>query len=186
MSQLAILKAVRDQLRLPVNGGGLGYAAPQCEVQFNGQPPPNCGEVFVAVHPGGWRAEEVEGLAEEFGVAVTVTVRVGKAPLDRMGPNALVGPTGEALTQRLEAIRALLHMDKGAYPVLALANATIGSGANGFVEPLRFLDGGTPQECGPDWFSTDWDGGGRLPPVGIAQTLTFGRAKRYQTVENEQ
>jgi len=180
VSQRALLLAVRDHLRQE-----LSLATGQCEVQFDGQPPPVCSELFVAVHPGDWANEPVEGLLEVYGVEVTVTIRVARVPQHALGPNALVGPSGESLDNWLEKIRAVLHLDKGVYPVLTKANALIGSGENGFIEPLRFQSGGRPQPRGPDWFSADTDLSSRLPPVGLSQTLIFGGARRVQVIEEQ-
>lgn len=181
MSQRALLLAVRDYLR-----NNVPLALAECQVQFSAAPPPNCGERFVAVHQGYWRGiEPLEGLQEEYGISVTVTMRAAKVPKDELGANLLVGPTGKSLDELLERIRALLHKDKGPYPVLALANTTIGAGANGFVEPLVFRDGGQCQEKGPSWFSASANQATGAAVCGLAQTLTFGGAKRYQTVESE-
>ena len=182
MSQRALLLAVRDYLR-----SELEYTDSQCEVTFDGQPPAVAGERFVAIHAGSWTGdEETEGLEEEYGIEVTVSVKAGRVPRDRIGTNLLVGPTGESLDNHLEDIRAALHLDKGAYPVLALANATIGASENGFVVPLRFRDGGKPTEKDHAWFGVaPPDVKGLLPPAGIAQTLTFGGAKRVQVVEEQ-
>lgn len=196
MSQRALLLAVRDRLRDAPANGGLGFVAAECEVMFDGQPPPICGERFSAIWPGEWTGHYVEGADEMLGVNVTVTLRVGKVPRDRMGVNALVGPTGQNLDQLLESIRAKLHMDPGPrtatdarnYPVLTMANAYITAllgPNNGFVEPLQFQNGGRPEPKGPEWFEAASDVEGATPPVGIAQTLSFGGARRLQTIESE-
>lgn len=183
MSQLALLKAVRDVLRQAAPNG-LGLANAQCEVMFDGQPTPGCGELFVAVHPGAWMATDIEGLDEEFDVDITVTVRVAKVPRDEMGVNALVGPTGKSLDEWLEKIRALLHLDSFADQVLNKANTTIGGTANGFVEPPRFRRGSFPEPKGPEWFSAETHQS-NLPPVGLAQTVSLGGARRVQRIESE-
>lgn len=198
MSQRCLLLAVRDRLRQSPTDGGLGLPAAFCEVMFDGQPPPSmAGEYWVSVHEGPCSVEDVEGLSEIIGVNVTVTVRTGKVPQDRMGINALVGPTGQSLDELLEKIKAALHKDPGPrsatddseYPVLALANAYIDrflGASNAFVEPLVLQDLGRSEPKGPDWFSCDYDGSdGRLPPVGLARTLTFGGAKRVQVIEEQ-
>lgn len=176
MSQRALLIAVRDHLKDEVVG--LGLAGTQCEVQFDGQPPPMCGELFVAVHASDWSCSENESLEEVYGVNVTVTIRVAKVPLDRMGPNALVGPAGKSLDDWLEKIRVSLHSN---YDVMSRANTAITTAANGFVEPLRFRGAGRPEPKAPDWFSSE---DSASVAVGLAQTLRFGDAKRVQTIES--
>lgn len=185
MSQRALLLAVRNVLRLQPPAG-LGLANGQCEVMFDGQPPPNCGELFAAVHPGDWQATDVEGIDERYGFDITVTVRVGKVPRDEIGLNALVGPTGKSLDDWLEKIRALLHLDNQADQVLSSANMIIGAGANGFVEPPRFRGASLPEPRGPEWFLAEAHSHGPMPPVGLSQTLTFGGARRVQRMESEE
>lgn len=192
MSQRALLLAVRDRLRQPIADGGLAYLAQQCEVMPDGMPPPNAGEFFVAIHEGEWTYTDIEGLDEIMGVEVTVTMRAAKVPKDRLGTNLLVGPTGKSLYDQLEKIRAKLHMDPGPrsasdpshYPVLALANATIGAGENGFMEPLRFRGpAGKTREVYADWFGAE-----NTPdssPLGLVRTLIFGGARRVQRIEEQ-
>lgn len=182
MSQRAILLAVRDHLRAELQLSDL-----QCQVMFDGQPPPACGEVFVSVHPGSWSGNRGDGdLDESLGVLVTATKRTTYAPADRV-VSPLAGPEFEALDRLLERLRAKLHKDPPAtgssthYPVLALANATIGATANGFIEPLVFRDGGRPEPKGAEWFSAEPGTG----VCGLAQTLVFDGARRVQTVESQ-
>src|SRR5690348_12331744 len=78
----------RDILRAPANQtppelSGLGLTAAQCDVNFDGQPTPVCGELFVCIFPGSWVATDVEGLDEIYGISITVTVRMSLLPSDR-------------------------------------------------------------------------------------------------------
>lgn len=125
-----------------------------------------------------------EALEETFGVQITVTVKLGQVPRDRIGTNAYLGPAGESLDDELRAIVALLHHDKGAYPVLAAANVILGASVNGFIEPLRFTSGGSPQQVGPDWFSAVTTKSTQAV-AGLSQTLQFGMAKRIQNIEEQ-
>ena len=178
MSQLALLKAVRDVLR----AAPVSYANAQCEVMFDGQPPPNAPEKFIAVHPGNWSATDFDSLDERYAVDITVTVRVGKVPRDQMGLNALVGPTGASLDRELELIRKTIH---SSYTVLTNANTIITAAADGFVEPLRFRNASAPQPRGPEWFHAYSQNEEPIqPPMGLSQTLSFGEARRVQTIES--
>lgn len=191
----ALLLAVRDRLKQGLADGGLAYTAAECEVMFDGQPPPRCGELFVAIHEGYWLPgppdEDDGSLTELCGVDVTVTVRTGKVPFDRLGTDAYCGPAGQSLEERCRAIIAKLHKDPGPraagnpahYPVLATANATIGAGENGFIEPLVFIKPGKVTPRGPAWFSSDLPDG--QAPSGLSLTLHFGGAKRVQVVEEQ-
>lgn len=181
MSQRALLLAVRDHLRKEFQWSEL-----ECAITYDGQPHPMCGDFFVAVYAGVWTSARIEGRDDTFGVQVTVSRRVTAWPADRVDV-PLAGPDGEALDKLLDSIAAKLHGDPPAagssshYPVLALANATIGSAANGFVEPLWLLDGGRPEPKGADWFHADPE----RDVCGLAQTLTLGGARRVQTAESQ-
>lgn len=183
MSQRALLLAVVDVLQAAAPNG-LALPTAQCQVMTDGQPPPACGELFVAVHPGEWTTDDVEGLKERFGFEITVTVRVAKVPRDELGINALVGPTGKSLDDWLEKIRAHLHLDSVSDQIINTANTTIGAANNGFVEPPRFRGCGRPEIRGPDWFSAE-PYHGATAPVGLSQTLRFSDAVRVQRIESE-
>jgi len=67
----AILFTVRDGIRTD-----LGYDARTCEIMDSGQPPPRCGDVFLAVHPAGSRNDMIGALNEYLAFSVTLTMRV--------------------------------------------------------------------------------------------------------------
>lgn len=178
MSLEALLIAARDRLRRRL---GLDPAA--CEVTFDGRPFPHAGELFVAVHEGEWRADESVGAAdlslpEAFGVEVTVTVRCGAAPFDRIGTEVLAAARRGLLAVCRQAAVAL-HMS---YEVIEAANAELGTGANGLYHPLVFRDGGRATPRGPDWFGAR--GTKANPPCGLSRTLAFGGAQRAQRLES--
>src|ERR1700722_15885650 len=113
MSQRILAEAVRDPLPLPPGPGtvsdGLGFKTTECEVMFDGQPPPACGEVFVAIHEGEWAnsATYDEGREDFIGIEITVTRRTGFVPYDR----AVVALSDEAraLEKQCELIVAKVH-----------------------------------------------------------------------------
>ena len=78
----AILFTVRDGIRTD-----LGYDARTCEIMDSGQPPPRCGDVFLAVHPAGSRNDMIGALNEYLAFSVTLTMRV-VVPLDRVIPRS--------------------------------------------------------------------------------------------------
>lgn len=187
MSQRALMLAVRDQLRKPKDLGGCNLAPNECEVQFDGMPPPSCGGRYVAIHEGDWRGNPGEGdLDESFGVDVTFTFRV-MGPKDRIGPNLLVGPLGESLDEAMREVLVRIHMDppipsgSSGDLVRGMANAIIGTGRNGFVQVLRFRDADKSRQVGPEWFSAE---GSANPPSGIVRTLHFVDARRVQSIVN--
>ncbi len=193
MSQGALCKAVRDQLQEL-----FGMDADSCEVRPSGRPKASAGETFIAVHPGGWRlvVDGDVGLVEEFGCKVTVSRRFGYTPDDRTGTELWLGDDAEyegiepMLRQILIALTSKLATGTDtppAYLVLIAANAYIGlqnppTYAGGFITPLKLLDGGTPEEKGPEWFCASRSEGedGAQFECGISQTMTFTGAQRGQ------
>lgn len=178
MSQGILCTAVVTRLQ-----SVLSLSSTSVEFMFDGQPPPMCGEEFFAVWPGAWRPNDIEGLDEEFGVNVTLTRRARFAPKDRRATEIWTKLT-TGMDARLRQIIAAIHLDKGSDAILNAANTLLGGSVNGFVEPLKFRDGGRPEIKGPDWFSADNEGGGGLMNAGVAQTLMFGGARRIQTIES--
>ena len=152
MSQMALLLAVRDQLR---ETAPLELRREECEVTHDGSPLPIAGERFAAVWPGYWRDAGSNGtsLSEEYGVNVTVSFRLPRVPLDRVGPE-LLAKANTGLLALCEKIRAVIHMDPQdslVVGVLPRANQLINATEeNGFLLPLQFLDGGRA-EVRPGW-----------------------------------
>lgn len=195
MSQWALLMGCRDILRAPKapqQSGltGLGLSNLQCDINFDGQPVPACGELFVCIFPGAWMVSDAEGLDESFDINITVTVRMSVLPSDRqtaVTPLSSLG--GKAMAQKLEEIRALLHLDNVQDQWLQRANFYLGAleGAGGaFVEPPRLRGIAAPQAQGPEWFSAERDVAGQILPCGLSQTMTFGGARRVQRIEGEE
>lgn len=176
MSVEALLDAVRDRIR-----NACRYADDQCDVQPDGSPPPDAGEVYVSVHPQGFRNEDdyAHALNEVVEIGVTLTMRAAWLPVDRQG-NQMVAKASTGLYARAEAIRAAVHMD---YVSMNAANTTIGASENGFVEPLKFRSCSAPQLKGPDWFNAEGQGGD--PAAGWAVELQFGGARRVQVIEEQ-
>lgn len=151
------------------------YTRATCSRTFDAQPPPACGQVFVAVWFDGRRTSEGRtALNETFGVNVTVTMRVHQ-PYDRLVQHR------DDLEVRANAIRALLHADNYDYRISRAANVLAGfdqtpSQRVGFCESLTFEGMDAVQLVGGNWFHAPPD---KLE-VGLAQTLRFGKARRIQ------
>lgn len=175
--------AVRDDLRtyLPANTSSL-FPIPQdqIEVTFDGRPLPAQAEVFVAIWPAGWSNQYDEGIEEILGCNITVSIKGGKVPLDRWGPEMMV-KAAAGLDFVLEKVRARVHSN---YVIMNAANTTINSSlgtSNGFIRPLYFRDGGSPMPKPGSW----WTGRGKEPFAGLAQTQRYGDAQRDQTIESQ-
>lgn len=169
MSRKALLLAVRDEL-----WEQFGWTQKECQVAFNGQPPPRAGKVFVAVHRGPRQSVSDLSLEEDYTVYVTVTARVNE-PYDRIGTDLMEKAT-EGVDDLCDRIRALLHMKD---TVLDRANEALGVTVNGFCEPLMFLGDEEPQLVGGAWFHAD----PAATEIGVAVRLRFGKAKRIQYCE---
>jgi hypothetical protein len=180
----AILYAYRDAIRL----AGFGYAdAGLCEIMSDGHPPPRCGNIFVAVHPGMSTNNAMRNLDEYFGFSFTLTERVS-VPLDRVGDQMLAsklarkrGKNNPSFTSRIEQLRSWGHMnwDTGLYN----ANVNLSnwrpdetSPVYGFVEVAHFVSAEQPQLVGPDWFSATPQSGS----VGLKAEIRFDGARRMQ------
>ena len=140
------------------------------------------GEVYVAVWCPSWTNQSKEGLVEEYGLNVTVSRRAPVKPDDRYQDLLTAWPTG--LWALCEAIRACLHLNynvvDGANTYLnnAIRNMTGGqqTAANGFVEPLYLVDGGTVQKQGGSWFQSNQ----KERTAALVQTMRFAPSVRPQ------
>jgi lysophospholipase L1-like esterase len=186
MSQSALAQAARDILQ-----AAFGWSAQVCQLQFDGKPPPIAGELFIAVHPGRWAGIDCEGLGEAIDFQVTVTKRASFAPDDEGMMQVWAAPA-VGVDAICRAIIAKLHLDVSGDALIAAANAYIvaqnfGSPVNGFTVCPRFRDGGNPIDRGAEWFSAEGDMAvGKFANAGISQTISFGPAERYQTIESMQ
>ncbi len=182
MSQRSYMLAIRDHLQ-----NLFGLDGDSIDVQFDAAPEPIAGQLAISVHPGTWTGQSGDyDLDETFSVSVTVSMRLGAVPQDRWGTDVLdLAITG--LEATLRQINAAIHKS---YFVMNMANSVY-LGLNTlpslgiFCEPLQFVDGGRPELKGPDWFgSADYQSehGEIWARSGVAQTLTFSRARRIQKV----
>ena len=163
-----------------------------CDIMFDGQPKPGCGEQFIAIHEGDWGAGSHgdADLEEVFGVSVTLTRRVTYAPQDQRGTEVLqkiVTGMNAVLRQLLVLLHrnwAMLTDLTNANSANAIINAEAGAARAGFYCPLSFTGASQVMEKGNDWFCA-WDPDIReqhpaMP--GLARSLFFGGAKRCQGI----
>jgi len=191
MSAVALAQAVRDVIQARIQINGKNPDATVCEVGLSGMPKPGSGQVYIAVHLGGW--QPVSGdydLEEEYTVRVTVTVRLGSTPTDRHGLAVWVAATA-GLDAICRAIVQALHQNQ---QVRLFANSgksySIGdsgpSTPDGFYTTVQFTGAEPPQPQRASWFlageSPDPDNAAELALSGVSQTLSFGKARRCQTV----
>lgn len=181
----ALLYAVRDVIR----GSGQGYGPRECEIMGSGEPPPRCGNIFVAIVGGDITNEAVENLDEYHALAITLTMRTQQIPLDRVGDQLLALRTAKqnGFNARARKLKSLLNknwqVNQKANQYLVELLAEEQDQIYGFSEPLIFQRGDTPHFVGPDWFgAAPPENPGAMGEVGIVSQLSFGRARRLQPV----
>ena len=184
----ALSYAVRDGIR----AAGMNYGKAECEIMDDGQPPPRCGNWFVAVHgfksrPG--RANE-RNLDELIDFSVTLTGRV-TVPIDRIGDQLIARnlervplAQRQGFNAKVEQLRAFLHMNwritvlQGQNP--NSANDNISAWATGtvygFVEPARYQGAELPKLVGADWMGAEPGS----EDFALKSELKFAGAKRFQ------
>lgn len=196
MSRRALILATRAQLKIapasPAQSGGLGLTQTEVEDMFDGEPPPRCGKRFFSVHRGGRTNSARHSLDEEYTFYVTITLRVNE-PFDKIGVSLLsqFQTAKNGLDVLADQVRSVIHMS---YPIMNAANATILADVStqtvppatvyGFSEPPVFMGDDDPRRVGASWFNASVEDAN--PPIGIAQTLRFGHARRLQPLTNIQ
>lgn len=179
MSQSALMRATKAILQ-----SSLSLNDTKCDMMSEGMPPANCGQEFIAIHEGEWRADEADfdyGLTEYFGVKVTITHKIGHVPIEKVSSREIYAASS-SLESRARQIIAIIHMEYE--DLMNEANALIPNDEMGFCEPLRYLGAdGPPRLVGSSWFSAAMTQGGR-EDVGVIRTLNFGRAKRVQDISS--
>lgn len=173
----AILNAFVDQ----IVAARIGYGrTQQVDIRADGKPPPNCGDVFVAVHQGATRNSSLNNLDEYYDLSVTLTMRV-TIPFDRLGDQLLARKLAKKIgfNRRAERLRNLLNM---AWETLQTANNYLvdlnpdAQTIYGFVEPPHYTGMEIPQFVGEDWFDAEPDSGN----TGLKSELRFADARRMQ------
>jgi hypothetical protein len=174
----ALLIAVQQD----VLGGGFNYDKRSCLIMPDGQPPPGCGDVFVAVHPGGTDGDMMNALDQYLGFSLTLTMRV-KEPPDRVGDQLLARNVARRVgfNARAHQLGIFLHMNWG---VLQDANNVLVSLAGdvmtveGFCEPAQWASMEVPTLVGGEWFGASPDS----EDVGLKAELQFERCRRLQAI----
>ena len=183
----ALLYAIRNSIR----AAGFSYGTAECEIGADGKPPPRAGNVFVSVHDGTSRSVADNQLYELYGFSVTLTMRLGRVPLDAVGDqliarNVARAPLGnrEGFNAKVDQLRGFLHMNwritvlTGQTP--ASANDNLSAWATGtvygFIEPARYRGPDKIQEVGAEWFGADPDS----DDFGVKAEIRFDGAKRMQ------
>lgn len=179
MSIAAVTKAVRDAIQTEFEVG-----PESCEVGFDGQPKPACGEKYWAVHPLSWQGlpDEDWALGEEYQVGVTLTFRMGVAPKDRWGLAVWLADNGME-----DFVRRTITLIHHSQTIRVAAGVYITGGASGkILTPLQLLRIENPKPQGPQWFSAEpvdlTQQKYTVADCGVSQTMVFGRCQRVQSI----
>lgn len=177
MSLSALLIAVRNKLRVHLED----YVPDNMiHVMPDGRPSPNCGQRFVAVYGSSWspRSEDADmniGVAEEYGVVCTLSVRSPVVPQDDIGDELYVHQS-QGMETICRKIREAIHQQ---YDVVNDAN-TMTIENHGILEYLRWKGtDASPRPVGPEWFYAldspgvdSWE----YAQSGLAMDVRFGDA----------
>lgn len=212
MSMAALLNATKAYIQTTILSltPGVDSADIYCDVTEEGQPKPNSGQLFYGLVGRSITNDSDASLDEYYAFDVTITLRTGYVPDDRIGNQliiaALAGGTSDppggiwALTELLRAgwrqasNTGGLHMN---YQILSLAGGTPWTSAggyvpqsyslpntvNGFIEPAKFKSATYLGAKDPDWFHAVVDPNAD-PIAGVAVKLSFERARRKQVIES--
>ena len=177
----ALAAAIIAQLRDTVLNGGLALTTKDSGyTPVGGMPPAMCGERYVGVRIGARATSRVHaGLAEEYTAIVTVTMRTGRAPHDRLGAGLMELANG--FDDLVDDVRACLNADMLDARVINRANAIIAGAGGPFVTGMEFLGDDDPFVVAGDWFHAE-----SAQPCGVVQHLRFGRVSRLQSYVSSQ
>jgi len=183
----ALLYAVRDGIRK----AGLNYGYTECEIMEDGQPPPRCGNWFVAIHDGVSKSTADNQLFELYDFSVTLTARLGRVTIDRVGDQLIArnikrtpDANRDGFNAKVEQLRAYLHMNwqitvlQGQTPNSANDNLVAWSTGTvyGFVEPARYRGASRITGTPAGWFAEEPG----EDSFGVKAELRFEGAKRFQ------
>jgi len=175
MSESALLRAVRDRIRLHAD-----FENRQVEVELDEHVPPTSGDLYVlvvsaGVEPGPSHVTNAGAIDKLYNVDVTIAMRAPRVPSDRRR-SLFIG-----LSQSFETYEAAVELQVDfKYPVLAAANAYLfaetGS-TEGFIEPLKFAGVGPFRQVPAETF---YAASGEIVAA-VVRTIRFRGARRIQT-----
>lgn len=171
MSQSSLLYAVKTFILQKFTYNNQSINEEICDVMPDGRPHPSAGELFISVHPGGSRGSNDEVLWAIHSVNLSITLKTGRSPVDRVGTHDMIKKRLGILEVGQKLIETI-HMN---YHILQIANSYIDNPANKWVEPLRFNNSPPPRMMSADWVhSTEGT------DIAIMQYISFSNAVRVQ------
>lgn len=181
--------AVRDVLRaafLPEKNPLLFFPEKAIDVMPSGQPPPDCGERFIAVHGSSWNPANDDAnvaLDAYMGVNVTLSCRTSWVPRGELGTRAYAD-TQLGMAQICYRIMTAVTMQAGSatdVPLFTALENLDGYVSGSIFEYLRWQ--GTdpaPLEQFSDWFTArneHLEDPAGMAIMGHSMTVRFGKAR---------
>lgn len=191
MSMVQLLKAVRsnliadESLRTVIKGSDeTPLTALDCEIRLEGRPTKHAGKTFLGIHGLSWNAgpaTEHNILEEYFGLAVTISRRIGSIPEDRWG-TTLYLDAAESLENLSRLV--ILSISKNRYTILTAANTAItdaNENSYTFYRPMTFVNA-DPE---PRVEIGDWYGLAMEETAALVMQVRFDGAERIQPLTSE-
>ena len=191
MSMVQLLKAVRsnliadESLRAAIKGSSeTPLTALDCEIRPEGRPTKHAGKTFLGIHGSSWNAgpaTEHNVLEEYFGLAVTISRRIGSIPEDRWGTTLYLDAT-ESLENLSRLV--ILSISKNRYTILSTANTAItdaNENSYTFYRPMTFVNA-DPE---PRVEIGDWYGLAMEETAALVMQVRFDGAERIQPLPSE-
>lgn len=172
MSYPSLLYGTKKFLLETLTWNGYPLTEARCNVMIDGRPPQTCGDMFIAIHPGGFRGVSPEIIEAVHQLNITLTFRVANIPKDKAGVYAYL-EKNLGIGELAQKIVEYLHNN---YIILKYANEFIENPkVNRWVEPLRLGVATPPRIVGGDWVHAP-----ASKEEVIIQSISFGEAKRVQ------
>ncbi len=156
----------------------IGLDKTQIGIRLQGRPPATCGQYFYAIHPLSFSGESFDTTIQyRIAFGITVTMRTGHIPDDRMAGKAYLGEDG--LDSRCQRVIEILEFNR--FSLLTEINNRF-KAENEYVEPVQWESLEVPpRPVGPEWFSEDLNNAD-VRNFGIASQITFSGGVQYQTL----
>ena len=180
-----LLLAVRDELRKDLD---TRVPSDMIQVMFDGRPMPSCGQQFIAIHGSSWAPRGVDadmnrGLAEEYGVTCTLSMRSPVVPQDLLGVELYV----KELIGMEPIARQIIHSIHQQFDIINEANR-LANTEYGIIEYLRWQGSDAkPRPVGPEWFYSENPGVDSWEYIqsGLTMDIRFGGAMQMEALPGD-
>jgi hypothetical protein len=171
MSAYAYRKACEGVLR-----SRLGLTDQGVRVMPSPEPMQSAGQLFIGIHPAGWRnmAGDIDYLQEVYSVGITISLKASSIPIERWGELVTTDADG-GLDYYARKIIGLIHGDY--VNVLAAANKILTGGNSIIYRPAGFVHAENAMMRRSSWWGAK---GAEDAFAGMSQTLIFSGIERAE------